>query len=145
MTIKDLQEEMKISMKNKNKIKTLVIKDIIGTAKNIAIDKKSEVTEDIILDALSKAKKVYKDQIDNCPESREDNLKEYKERLFIVESYLPKQLTEKEVWAKITELTIGKEFKNVGEIMKVVMPVLKGKADGKVINKVAREFISKGE
>jgi uncharacterized protein YqeY len=144
MTLVELQDQMKDSMKNKDKIKTTLIKEIIGEAKNIAInDKRKEPTEEDITRAITKIHKVCKEQVDTCPKDRDDKLQEYSTRLLIVSDLMPKLMSKDEVWAKITELVTGKEFKNVGEIMKLVMPELKGKADGKLISEVAKEFISK--
>ena len=144
MTLVELQDQMKDSMKNKDKIKTTLIKEIIGEAKNIAInDKRKEPNEEDITRAITKIHKVCKEQVDTCPEDRDDKMQEYGTRLLIISDLMPKLMSKNEVWARITELTTDKEFKNVGEIMKLVMPELKGKADGKLISEVAKEFISK--
>jgi uncharacterized protein YqeY len=144
MTLVELQDQMKDSMKNKDKIKTTLIKEIIGEAKNIAInDKRKEPSEEDITRAITKIHKVCKEQVDTCPEDRDDKMQEYGTRLLIISDLMPKLMSRNEVWARITELTTDKEFKNVGEIMKLVMPELKGKADGKLISEVAKEFISK--
>lgn len=144
MTLVELQDQMKDSMKNKDKIKTTLIKEIIGEAKNIAInDKRKEPSEEDITRAITKINKVCKEQVDTCPEDRDDKMQEYGTRLLIISDLMPKLMSRNEVWARITELTTDKEFKNVGEIMKLVMPELKGKADGKLISEVAKEFISK--
>jgi uncharacterized protein YqeY len=147
MDIETLRKDMRVALVEKDKVRLNVIKEIIAEAVNLSIAAKSskddEINDKYVNDALIKVRKVCKEQIETCPESRKYNLEEFKTRLSIVESYLPKQLSEEEVRSKISELVAGKEIKNVGEIMKIIMPELKGKADGKLINNIAREFISK--
>lgn len=144
MTLVELQDQMKDSMKNKDKIKTTLIKEIIGEAKNIAInDKRKEPNEEDITRAITKIHKVCKEQVDTCPEDRDDKMQEYGTRLLIISDLMPKLMSRNEIWTRIAELVTDKEFKNVGEIMKLVMPELKGKADSKLISEVAKEFISK--
>ena len=139
----DLQAELKVAMKNKEKRRTAILKDVIGEAKNLAIqDKRKEINDKDTEAALNKIRKIYQDQIDTCPADREDKLNEYKENLEILMVYFPRQLSKDEVRTKIRELMEGKEAKNLGDVMKVVMPELKGKAEGKVINTIAKEFVN---
>lgn len=85
--------------------------------------------------------KTVKEQLDTCPESREDLKAEYQARYDVIAKYAPKQMDADEIKAYL-----GKKFadvlatKNKGQIMKAVMADLKGKADGKVINQVVAEI-----
>ena len=71
---------------------------------------------------------------------RPDKLEELEAELAVLKQYMPKQLSEDEIKAEVLALLdengIGLDPKNKGAIMKVVMPALAGKADGKAINKV---------
>jgi uncharacterized protein YqeY len=85
--------------------------------------------------------KTTKEQIDTCPESRQDLLAQYKAHLAVVESYAPKLMSAEEVRGLLCEkfadvIASG----NKGLIMKTVMPELKGKADGKVISQVVADL-----
>ena len=78
-----------------------------------------------------------KEQIDTCPESRQDLKDEYQARYDVIAKYAPKLMDASEIKAYLTEkhadlIASG----NKGQIMKTIMPELKGKADGKVINQV---------
>ena len=129
MKLEELQSELKVALKERNKEYIIVIKDVIAEAKNKAIaDKRKDVTEDDVTDALNKVRKVYQDQLDSCPKDRIDNMILYRLHYEMLSKFLPKQLTKEEVDAKVKELLDGSEATNIGEAMKVVMPELKGNA-----------------
>ena len=86
---------------------------------------------------ILKELKTAKEQIDNCPAERTDLLAEYQARYDVINEYAPVLMSEEEVEAFIKEKFADIiATKNKGMIMKNVMPQLKGKADGKVINGV---------
>ena len=145
MTIERLRENMKKSMQIKNKIETTLIKEIIGEAKNLELIDRADTTEEYVNKAINKVYKICQDQVDTCPESRQDKLEEYKARLEIIQTYLPKLMSVEEVETEVNDLLEGKEINKLGDAMKIVMPVLKGKADGKVINEVVKSYLSKEE
>ena len=79
--------------------------------------------------------------IDTCPAERTDLLAEYQARYDVINEYAPSLMSEDEVKAFLTEKCADViATKNKGMIMKTVMPQLKGKADGKVINAVVAEL-----
>ena len=139
MKLEELQNDMKTYMKEKNKLATLVVKDIISTAKNNAIaNNRKEVNDGDIKDALIKLKKIYNEQIDVCPTSRGDKLNEYIAMLGILKKYLPKQLTKDEVKTDVIKALEGKKFDSVGQTMKFLMPLFRGRADGKIVKDVVK-------
>ena len=90
--------------------------------------------------ALSELKTV-KEQIDSCPADRTDLKEEYQLRYDVINEYAPSLMSAEEVKAFIEEKFADVvASKNKGMIMKNVMPELKGKADGKVINEVVGEL-----
>ena len=96
---------------------------------------------------LMQAEPVYlayeavKEQIDTCPESRQDLKDEYQARYDVIAKYAPKQMDAAEIKAYLEEkFAEVLATKNKGQIMKAVMADLKGKADGKVINQVVAEI-----
>ena len=142
MTLEILQKEMILAMKEKNKIKKQVFADVIATSKNMAIEKKQKdnVTEDIIMSSIKKVYKIAKEQLESCPEAREDLRVEYKEYLEHVEKLMPKQMSKSEIEHEVDLVLndLNGAF-NKGMIMKQLMPKLKGKADGKLINQIVEE------
>lgn len=145
MKIEVLQSAMIQAMKEKNKLKKEVIADIIATAKNMAIEKgcKDNIIEEIVDAAILKAKKTCQEQIDTCPTDRIETLENYKLSMAYINEYAPKMMSKDEVREAALEILRQNEVANKGAAMKLVMPVLKGKADGKLINQVISELIDK--
>lgn len=148
MTIEKIRTDMVESMKENNKFKKEVLSSIISTATNMAIDKgcKDNITEEIVSAAILKELKTANEMLDTCPSDRLEQLKEFTQRIEIIRSYAPRMMSEEEIKNFIKETAqnnnIELTFKNKGQIMKVVMPQLKGKADGKLVNNVVQEMLS---
>ena len=142
MTFAELQNKLVEAMKEKNRVKKTVIADMVACAKNMAIEKgcKDNITEEITDAAILKSKKICQEQIDTCPVNRPDLLEAYTVCMGYINELAPKMMSEDEVRAAIKDIIDGVEVANKGTAMKLVMPVLKGKADGKVINKVVSEY-----
>ena len=119
------------------------ISALVSAAKKAAIDEgcRDDIKEELVDRIILKEIKSVKEQIDTCPASREDLRAEYQARYDIFQEYAPKLMSEEEVETylkeKFAEVLAGK---NKGMIMKTVMPELKGKADGSVINKVVAKL-----
>ena len=148
MTLEVLQKEMIAAMKNKDKERKDTLSSLIGAVKKAAIDQKCKenITDKLVDEVILKEKKTVQEMIDTCPTDRESLLNEYKARMSIIEEFAPKLITDEvEIKNIITtllsqsgiEITKG----NKGQIMKVVMPALKGKADMKVVNSVITEVL----
>ena len=126
MQLEQLQKDMIAAMKAKDKVRKDAISSLVSAAKKVVILKEM---------------KTVKEQIDSCPETRTDLLEEYKARYAIFAEYAPSMMSEEEVEKVLTEKFADViATKNKGQIMKVVMPELKGKADGKVINQVVAKL-----
>ena len=97
--------------------------------------------KDRVGQVILKELKTVKEQIDSCPAERTDLLAEYQQRYDIMSEYAPAMLSEEEVRKILTEKFADViATKNKGQIMKTVMPELKGKADGKLIGQVVAEL-----
>jgi len=139
MQFEQLQKDMIAAMKNRDKVRKDAISALVSAAKKVAIDEGSRdnITEEIVDRVILKEIKSVKEQLDTCPDSREDLKQEYQARYDIFQEYAPKMMSEEEVEAFIKEQFADiVAQKNKGMVMKNVMPKLKGKADGKVINQV---------
>ena len=144
LLIEKIREDMKVAMKEKNQEKKNAIASIVDAAKKIVIDKGGDrvnIPDDIVSQVVLKELKTIKEQIDTCPADRSDLLTEFKNRYAIVEAYAPKLMSKEEILKLINEkfpdIVAGK---NKGLIMKNIMPELKGKADGKLINEIVEEL-----
>lgn len=147
MTIEQLTADMITAMKEKDKFKKDTLSAVIGSIKKVAIDKKCKdnITEDLVNEVLLKELKTVKEMIDTCPEDREETRAEYTLRYDIIASYAPQQLSEEDIKM---ELLMFCEFENLdltkanrAAIMKGFMPTIKGRADGKLANKVITEML----
>lgn len=139
MQMEQLQKDMIAAMKARDKARKDAISTLVSAVKKVAIDEgcREDIPEELVNRVVMKEMKTVKEQIDSCPESRTDLLDEYKARYAVFEEYAPAMMSAEEVEAVIKEKFADViETKNKGQIMKNVMPELKGKADGKVINEV---------
>ena len=142
MKIIELQAKLVKAMKEQNRVKKTVIADMLTCAKNMAIEKgcKDNITEEITDAAILKSKKICQEQIDTCPANRPDLLEAYTVCMGYINELAPKMMSEDEVRAAVKDIIDKVEVANKGAAMKLIMPELKGKADGKVINKVVSEY-----
>ena len=143
MQIETLQKDMIAAMKARDKVRKEAISSMISAVKKVAIDEgcRDDIKEELVDRVILKEMKTVKEQIDTCPADRTDLLEEYQTRYKIFEEYAPKLMSEEEVEAFITEkFAEVLATKNKGMVMKNVMPELKGKADGKVINQVVAQL-----
>lgn len=143
MQFETLQKDMIAAMKAREKSRKDSISSLISAVKKVAIDEgcRDNITEEIVDRVILKELKTVKEQIDTCPDSRADLKAEYQERYNVINEYAPKLMSEEEVVAFIKDKFADViATKNKGAVMKVVMPELKGKADGKVINQVVAKL-----
>ena len=140
-----LQKAMIDAMKARDAERKEVISLLVAAVKKNAIDAgtRDNIPEELVDSTILKELKATKEQIDTCPESRQDLLTQYRYKLSVIEEFAPKLLSAEEI-----EKILAEKFsevlatKNRGLIMKSVMAELKGKADGKVINEVVGKLCS---
>ena len=146
MTLEQLQKDMIQAMKDKNPVKKEALSSAIGAIKNAAIAKKCKdnVPEELVNEVLLKEKKTLQEQIDTCPADRFSTLALYKSKLQWIESYCPKLLDDPEeikniILSELAAAGIDLVKSNKGIIMKTLVPILKGKADMKIVNQIITE------
>ena len=142
MTLEKLQSEMVQAMKDKDKLRKSVLSGLVDAVKKASMTNNGriEITEQLVDEVLLKYKKMVQEQIDTCPVERTETLEEYKAQMAIVAEFAPTLVTdETEVRYLILDIVNNEmEFSkaNRGKIMKVIAPVLKGKAVMGIVNKV---------
>lgn len=156
MTKKDLQEELKQSMLARDELKTSVLRMLISAISYLEIQKAVpagrqggagyEATEEDVMAAIQKEAKQRRDSIEEFKKAGRQELadKEQKE-LDILQTYLPKQLSEAEIKQLVEEAistTGATSMSDMGKLMGALMPKIKGKADGNLVNKIVREKLS---
>lgn len=141
MKLETLQNEMIAAMKNGDKLRKSVLSGLVDAVKKASMTNKGrvEITEQLVDEVLLKYKKMVQEQIDTCPTDRVEILEGYKTQMTIVAEFAPTLITDEDEIRNLILDTVdnGMEFSkaNRGKIMKVVAPVLKGKADMGVVNK----------
>ena len=129
------------AMKAKDKDRKDSLSMLLSALKNAEIDKRSPLTEDEANAVIKKELKQTKETMDTAPADRTDIIEEARKRMEVYQEFAPADLTVDQ----ITEIINGvlKELeieaptaKDKGRIMKVLMPLVKGTADGKVVNEV---------
>lgn len=117
----------------------LVLSDI----KQYNIDNRKDVTDEVCLSILNKnIKQIEEAVVFMEGDNRIDLLELYNERINYLKKYLPKMLSDEEVKKEVYDILSKESNLNKGSAMKLVIPVLKSKADGKIISKFVDEFLS---
>ncbi|MDY6222459.1 MAG: GatB/YqeY domain-containing protein [Candidatus Alectryocaccobium sp.] len=143
MEFEKLQKDMIAAMKARDKARKDAISSVISVVKKVAIDEgcRDNITPELVDKVILKELKSVKEQIDTCPDERAELKAEYQFRYDVINEYAPKLMSEDEVRAFINDKFADViATKNKGMIMKSVMPALKGKADGKMINNIVAEL-----
>lgn len=143
MEFEALQKDMVAAMKARDKVRKEGISSLISAVKKAAIDQgcRDDIRSELVDQVILKELKTAKEQLDTCPDSRTDLKEEYQARYDIINEYAPRLMSAQEVKELLQErFSEVLATKNKGQIMKAVMPELKGKADGKVINQVVGEL-----
>lgn len=146
MSLKDkLMEDYKSSIKNKDTIRKNTVVLIRAAVKQREVDERIELSDAQVLDIISKQLKEKKMAILEFEKGNRQDLVDLTNlEMDILLEYLPKQLTQDEVDAivKDTISEIGaNSVKDIGLVMKSVMPKVKGIADGNMVNKAVRNIL----
>lgn len=144
-----LYEDLKKAMKTKDEIRTRTLRLIISSIKTLEVEKMTEATDDDVFRVLSKECRKRVEAIEAYKKGgREDLVNEEQRELEIIKSYMPKQLSEeelKEIVKNVVEETGSSSIKDLGRVMKVLIPRVKGRADGKTVNNIVRQILLRKE
>ncbi len=143
---KRLMEDLKTSMKEKDTIRKNTITLVRAAIKQIQVDERRELTEEEIIEIISKQLKERRLSIEEFKKAnRQDLIDSTSKEVEILLNYLPTQLTEKEleiiVEDTIEDLEVS-SMKDIGLVMKNVMPKVKGRADGNIVSKIVKNKLT---
>ena len=143
---KKLLEDLKEAMKEKNEIKKNAIQMVRAGILQIEKDKGIELTDEQIIELISKEVKKRKDSIADYEKGgREDLVNQINEEISYLEKYLPKQLTEEEITVIVKQIIAelgATTMKDMGKVMKVAKETIGAKADGKRINEAVKKILA---
>ncbi len=145
--IEEVRSAMVAAMKAGDKPTKESLSMLLAALKNKAIDKRADLTEEEEIQVVMKEIKQTKETLDMTPAERTDIIEECRKRLAVLENYAPKLMGEAEIKeiinATLSELGIDAPTpKDKGKIMKVLMPKVKGKADGKLVNEMMTQLLN---
>ena len=148
MSLKDkLTEDMKLAMKAKEagKLRLSVIRMVRANIKYAEIELKKDLNDEQVLDVLSKEVKMRRDSIEEFAKGNRSDLVENLHReIEVLMHYLPEQLSEAEIRSLVKDAVTkagASTAKEMGKVMGILMPSVKGKADGKLVNTIVREML----
>ena len=144
--IDEVRADMVKAMKAKDKDTKETLSMLLAALKNKAIDKREDLTPEEETQVILKEIKQTKETLDMTPADRTKIIEECNKRLAVLEQYAPKMMDEaeiKEVVASVlAEMGLdAPTAKDKGKIMKNLMPKVKGKADGKLVNEIVSTFM----
>ena len=144
MTLEFLQNDMKQAMKMGDTELRDIMRSAISAVKKAAIDERYEITEELVNKILLKEAKIIQEQIDTCPKDRVETLELYNRKLEKIKCYLPKLIDNPEeirtiILSELAAAGIDLVKSNKGIAMKTLVPILKGKADMKIVNQIITE------
>lgn len=144
--IDEVRAEMVTAMKNKDKERKDSLSMLLSALKNKAIDKREDLTPDEENEVIKKEIRQTKETLETAPADRTDIIEQCEKRLAVYKEFVPEDLSEDAireiVKGVLSDLGIETPTaKDKGKIMKELMPKVKGKAEGSVVNKIVGEFL----
>lgn len=147
MTLKErLLNDLKEAMKEKDTIRKDTIQMIRAAVLRIEKDKHIILEDEGIAEVLAKELKSTRDALSEIEKSgRQDLIDKANREIKIIQQYLPEQLTEEQVEVIVKEAILetgALSAKDMGKIMKIVMPKVKGRSDGNMVNAVVKKLLA---
>lgn len=144
--IDEIRAEMVAAMKNKDKERKESLSMLLSALKNKAIDKRADLTPDEENEVIKKEIRQTKETLESAPADRTDIIEQCEKRLAVYKEFVPEDLSEDAIRdiikGVLSDLGIDTPTaKDKGRIMKELMPKVKGKAEGSVVNKIVGEFL----
>ena len=140
-----LMEDLKQSMKSKNKVKKNTVTMVRAAIKQREVDERIELSDPEIVDIIAKQIKQKKDSISDFEKgNRQDLIDLTNEEIQILLEYLPPQLSDEAldlIVKEAIESTGAQSKKDMGKLIAFIMPKVKGKADGKHVNQIVAKYI----
>ena len=143
----EVRKAMVDAMKAKDKDTKDTLSMLLAALKNKAIDKREDLTEEEEVQVILKEIKQTKESLELTPADRTDLVEEAQKRIAVLEKFAPKMMDADEIKAVVAgvlaDLGIdAPTAKDKGRIMKELMPKVKGKADGKLVNEVVGSLMA---
>ena len=140
-----IQSDLKAALKGGDRVRVGTLRYLISQIQYARIEKREELTDDDVLAVLSRQAKSRRESIEAYEQAGRDDLaaKERKE-LEVINGYLPEQLSEDEIRAALAAIVAEEAFSgmaDMGRLMKLAMSRLRGRADGSLVSRLAKETL----
>lgn len=145
--IDEVRSQMVAAMKNKEKDRKDALSMLLSALKNKAIDKRADLTEAEEFEVVKKEIRQTKETLELAPADREDIKEACEKRLAVYQEFAPEEMSEDAIRTEIRNVlaSLGIDTpsaKDKGRIMKELMPRVKGKADGGLVNRIVGEMLA---
>ena len=141
-----MQEALKQAMINKDTTRRDVLRMTISAFKQVEIDERRTLSAEDVVSILQREIKKRRDSIDEAQKAgRADIVDSEAAELKMIEEFLPQQLSRDEITALARDAVArsgAASAKDMGKVMGILMPQVKGKADGKLVNEVVRDLLN---
>ncbi len=138
-----LDSDLKDAMRNKEALKRTVLRTMLSEIRNAEIDSQTTLDDEGIISVLTKQMQQRKDSVEAyLAANRQDLVDKETEEINIISVYLPEQLPPEEIEAIITAAILetgASSLSDMGKVMGFLMPQVKGRADGKIVNTIVTE------
>jgi uncharacterized protein YqeY len=142
-----LADDLKAALKGGERLKTSVLRLLCALIKNREIDKRGELDDAEIIQAIIASCKTRKEAIEQYLKGGRDELAAKEEaELKLLESYLPPPLSPEELRRKVEDALVTAQagsLKDMGKVMALLMPEISGRADGKVASQMVKDALSR--
>ena len=144
--IDEVRSQMVEAMKSKDKPRKDALSMLLSALKNKAIDKREDLTEAEEFEVVKKEMKQTKETMELAPEDREDIKEACRIRLSVYQKFAPEEMSEDAIRETVKQVleSLGitePSGKDKGKVMKELMPKVKGRADGGLVNKIVGEML----
>ncbi|MEW6002616.1 MAG: GatB/YqeY domain-containing protein [Nitrospirota bacterium] len=142
-----LDDDLRAAIKGSEKLKVSTLRMIKAALKNRQVEKRKELSEEEIITVISSLTKQARESIEEFTKGgREDLVEREKQELAILQSYLPEQVTPEELDRLIIEVikeSSAAGLKDSGKVMRLLMPRVRGVADGRIVNQRVKEILER--
>ena len=142
-----LTQDVKNALKTGDKQRRLVLGMVMAAVKNKEIEKQSELSDEEIVAVITSEVKKRRDAVAQYEKGGRPELAEQeKQEMDILMGYMPEQMPEEQIREEVKRAiaeTGAKDIKEMGKVLQVLMPKVKGKADGQLVSRIVKEELSK--
>ncbi len=136
-----IQEEMIVAMKNRSEVRLAALRYMWSEIRNAEIDKKSELSDEEVERLVKKEVKKREEGVEQLEKAgRQDGVREEEAKLAVLKEFMMEQLGDEEIAELVRQVQV-EGVKEFGEMMKRVMGLTGGKAEGKRVNRIVQEML----